>query len=69
MTTILVAVGVFTCVLLIIQGIYSAFFSQSRKEAERLRERLQVWPTGPDKPEKADIVRKTIISSIPWLNV
>lgn len=66
--TSLIALGAFACALLLVQGAYVTFFSPSRKEAERLRERLQVWPTGPDKPKQADIVRKTIFSNIPWLN-
>ena len=66
--TILIALGAFTCTLLLVQGAYVTLFGPSRKEAERLRERLQVWPTGPENPKKTDIVRQTIISNIPWLN-
>ncbi len=68
LTTVLIALGVFACVLLVIQGAYAACCAPSRKEKESLRERLQVWPTGAEKSKPTGILRKSIISDQPWLN-
>ncbi len=66
--TAVIALATFACMLLIAQGAYAALFKTSRKELDRLKARLQVWPMAQGDPARTDIVRRTLISDIPWVN-
>lgn len=64
-----IAFGIFLTVLLVLYGGYFVYAAVSGrlKMARRLKERVQDWPLG-SKGGEATIVRKELLSGIPWLD-
>jgi tight adherence protein B len=67
--TILIAAGIFTSIVLLLEGIYFAFRATQRLRAEkRLRRRLGKLYTSGHIIETIEILQKRNLSEVPWLN-
>jgi tight adherence protein B len=67
MLTILIALGIFGTILLFMQGCLLLHRIISPRGRERAIERLQSWSASQTETQ-LEIVRKTTLSDIPWLN-
>lgn len=65
---IVIAVGVFTSLMLFVGGVYLAYHASRAQDTRRVTRRLQTWcaPKPPDQP--VEIVRRQVLSEVPWLN-
>jgi tight adherence protein B len=71
MLTGLIALGIFATILLLLEGGYYVYRTFAYRKTERVIERLQAW--GAERQTQAQvadsgIVRKDVLSEIPWLN-
>ncbi len=68
MTVVYIAIFVFLAVVLFLEGAYYAYQALFNKEAVRLQERLREWPDRTETQTRPDIVRRQVLSDIPWLD-
>lgn len=71
MLTTLIALGIFAIVLLFLEGSYYVYRTFAHQKTERVIERLQAWSTERQLQGQTvggGIVRKDVVSDIPWLN-
>jgi tight adherence protein B len=71
MLTTLIALGIFAIVLLLLEGSYYVYRTFAHQKTERVIERLQAWSTERQLQGQTvggGIVRKDVVSDIPWLN-
>jgi tight adherence protein B len=67
----LIALGIFGTVLLLLEGSYYIYRTIAHKKTEKVIERLQAWSVGrqiQNQIIEGGIVRKDVVSEIPWLN-
>ena len=67
MLTVLIALGIFSTILLLLQGVVLLHRVMSPRGTDRAVERIQKW-SAPEVAAQLDIVRKESFSDIPWLN-
>ena len=67
MLTVLIALGIFSTILLFLQGCAALHRMMSPRGTDRAIERLQKW-SAPEAATQLNIVRKELLSDIPWLN-
>lgn len=65
---LLVGIAIFTTLVLLIEGSIFAVRAIYNPERKKLRKRLQRFSTAQNGGQAVDIVRKRILSEIPWLN-
>ena len=65
---ILIGLGIFMATVLLIEGSYYAFRSIRNPDKRRVRRRLRVHSFEGYGNEDIDIMRKTSLSEVPWLN-
>lgn len=65
---IVIAIGVFTSFLLFAGGVYLAWNTPRAQATRRVTERLQTWCTPRSPVHSVEIVRRRVISEVPWLN-
>jgi tight adherence protein B len=63
-----VGIAIFTTLVLLIEGSIVAFRAIRNPERKRLRQRLQRFSSEQKSGQPIDIVRKRVLSEIPWLN-
>ena len=71
MLATLIALGIFVTVLLLLEGSYYIYRTVAHKKTEKVIERLQAWSAERQLQNQAvegGIVRKDVVSDIPWLN-
>ena len=71
MLTSLIALGIFVTILLLLEGSYYVYRTFAHKQTERMIERLQEWSAKrqpQDQMGASGIIRKDVLSDIPWLN-
>jgi len=67
MLNVLIALGIFGTILLFLQGCGAAQRLLSPRGTDRAVERIKQWSM-PDQTVELDIVKKDVLSDIPWLN-
>jgi tight adherence protein B len=67
MLNVLIALGIFTTILVFLQGCASLHRAMTPKAKDRAIERLQKW-SAPGAVAQLEIVRKESFSDIPWLH-
>ena len=65
---ILIGVGIFIVVLLLIEGAYFAIRTLRRPEKKVVKKRLRTLSASGIEDESIDILRKKLLSQIPWFN-
>lgn len=65
---ILIGIGIFITVILLIEGAYVGIRAVRNSEKIRIRKRLRSLSAGGMKSAEIDIVRRRILSEVPWLN-
>ncbi|MBI3329329.1 MAG: type II secretion system F family protein [Nitrospinae bacterium] len=65
---ILVGAAIFITVVFVIEGIYFAVRTLHNPERKQMRRRLQALSSGRSGSEDIDIVRRRVLSQVPWLN-
>src|ERR671923_139943 len=65
---LLVGIAIFTTLVLFIEGSIFAVRAIHNPERKKLRRRLQKLSSEPNGSQSIDIVRKRVLSEIPWLN-
>jgi tight adherence protein B len=67
MLTVLIALGIFSTILLLLQGVVLLHRMMAPRGTDRAVERIQKW-SAPEVAAQSDIVRKESLSDIPWLH-
>jgi tight adherence protein B len=67
MLTVLIAFGIFGTILLLLQGVVLLHRVMIPRGTDRAVERIQKW-SAPEVAAQLDIVRKELLSDIPWLH-
>ena len=67
MLTVLIALGIFGTILLFLQGCAALHRMMSPRGTDRAVERIQKW-SAPEVAAQLNIVRKELLSDIPWLH-
>ena len=67
MLTVLIALGIFGTILLFLQGCAALHRMMSPRGTDRAVERIQKW-SAPNVTAQLNIVRKELLSDIPWLH-
>jgi tight adherence protein B len=67
MLNVLIALGIFATILVFLQGCAALHRLMTSRGKDRAIERLQKW-SAPESVVPVDIVRKELLSDIPWLN-
>jgi tight adherence protein B len=67
MLNVLIALGIFATILVFLQGCAALHRLMTSRGKDRAIERLQKW-SAPESVVSVDIVRKELLSDIPWLN-
>jgi tight adherence protein B len=67
MLNVLIGLGIFGTILLFLQGCAAAHRLLSPRGTDRAVERIKQWST-PAQTGELDIVKKDVLSEIPWLN-
>jgi hypothetical protein len=67
MLTALIALGIFGTILLVMYACAAAYRMMAPRGTDRAVERIQKW-SAPEVAEQLDIVRKELLSDIPWLH-
>ena len=67
MLTALIALGIFGTILLFLQGCVLLYRMMSPRGTDRAVERIQQW-SAPEVAAQLNIVRKELLSDIPWLH-
>jgi tight adherence protein B len=65
---IIIGIGIFITVVLLIEGAYFASRAVKKSEQKRIKKRLRALSSGSYKNEEIDIVRKKLLSEVPWFN-
>ena len=65
---LITGIGIFILFVMIIEGTYLVFARRRRSEKKAVRKRLKTLSSGGIEEESRDIVRKKLLSQIPWLN-
>jgi tight adherence protein B len=65
---ILITIGIFIVVLLLIEGAYFAIRTLRRPEKKAVKKRLRTLSASGIEDESIDILRKKLLSQIPWFN-
>ena len=65
---LLTAIGIFVVTLLVIEGGYFAFRIIRNPEVKRVRKRLSTLTLAEYQTEDVDIIRRKLLSEIPWFN-
>ena len=65
---IIISIGIFIGVILFIEGGYFVFKANRASERKRLKSRLRSISSGGESSEEISILRKRLLSEIPWLN-
>jgi tight adherence protein B len=65
---LLTAIGIFVVTLLVIEGGYFAFTKIRNPEVKRVRKRLSTLTLAEYQTEDVDIIRRKLLSEIPWFN-
>jgi len=65
---IIIAVGIFLGVVLFIEGFFYLIELYRKPEEKRVHRRLRTLTASGYRKEEVDILRKTVLSSIPWFN-
>jgi tight adherence protein B len=67
MLTVLIALGIFGTILVFLHGCAAVHRMMAPRGTDRAVERIQKW-SAPERAKELDIVRKELLSDIPWLN-
>ena len=67
MLNVLIALGIFATILVFLQGCAALHRAMTPRGKDRAIERLQKW-SAPGSAVQLEIVRKELLSGIPWLN-
>lgn len=65
---IIISIGIFIGIILAIEGGYFVFKSNRESERKRVKNRLRSISSGGESSEEISILRKRLLSEIPWLN-
>lgn len=65
---ILISIAIFTTIVLFIEGIYFVYRVIRNPEKKRVRRHVRTWSSLDYRNEPIDIVRKRVLSDVPWLN-
>lgn len=65
---IVIGIGIFITIVLLIEASYVVFKAVRDSESRRIKKRLRTLSAGGSSIEDIDIVRKRILSEVPWLN-
>jgi tight adherence protein B len=65
---IIIGIGIFITVVLLIEGAYFASRAVKKSEQKRVKQKLRTLSSGSYKNEEIDIVRKKLLSEVPWFN-
>jgi tight adherence protein B len=65
---LLTAIGIFVVTLFVIEGGYLAFRKIRNPEVKRVRKRLSTLTLAEYQTEDVDIIRRKLLSEIPWFN-
>lgn len=65
---IIIGIGIFVTVVLLIEAAYMGVRRLGESESRSLKKRLRTLSAGGDKLVEIDIVRKRILSEVPWLH-
>jgi len=63
-----VGLGIFLAILLLIEGTYLVVRNRLNPDAEHVRQRLKVLSLTDYSGEEVDLVRKKLLSRVPWFN-
>jgi len=66
--SILIGIGIFITVVLLIEAVFIGVRSYRDSESRRIKHRLRTLSAGGGNPGEIDIVRKRVLSEVPWLN-
>src|SRR5438094_1335397 len=67
---ILIAIATFLVIVLLVEGLYSTYTALHNAQRQRVRQRLQDWPsTAMDESgASVDILRRRVLSATPWVH-
>jgi len=67
---ILIAIATFLVIVLLIEGLYYTYAALSDAQRQRVRQRLQDWPSleMDESGASVDILRRRVLSTTPWLH-
>jgi tight adherence protein B len=65
---IIIGIGIFITVVLLIEGAYFASRAAKKSEQKKVRKKLRALSSGSYKNEEINIVRKKLLSEVPWFN-
>lgn len=65
---IIIGIGIFVTVVLLIEAAYMGVRRLGESESRSIKKRLRTLSAGGDKLVEIDIVRKRILSEVPWLH-
>jgi tight adherence protein B len=65
---ILIGIGIFIALVLLISAAYSVLMGKRSAEARIIKKRLRTLSAGGSRLDEIDIVRKRVLSEVPWLN-
>ena len=68
MLNVLIALGIFGCILFIMQGCVALRRVLAPQGTDRAIERIQAWSASQTLSQQLQIIRKESLSAIPWLN-
>ena len=66
--SIIIGIGIFVTVILLIEAAYMGVRRFGESESRSIRKRLRTFSAGGGKLGEVDIVRKRILSEVPWLH-
>ena len=66
--SIIIGIGIFVTVILLIEGAYTGFRRFAESESRSIKKRLRTFSAGGCDLGEVDIVRKRILSEVPWLH-
>jgi tight adherence protein B len=65
---IIIGIGIFIAVVLLIEASRLGFMAISASESRKIKKRLRTLSVSPAKGKEINILRKRLLSKIPWLN-
>lgn len=65
---LIISIGIFIGLILVIEGGYFAFKASRESERRRVKKRLRSLSSGGESSEEISILRKRLLSEVPWLN-
>jgi len=66
--TIIIGIGIFIVIILLIEAAYAGVMRFNESESRNLKKRLRTLSAGGCELGEIDIVRRRILSEVPWLN-